>query len=78
MSDPRKNDDKIIDSLARIETNLDHIGGLVTHHDKTLFGNGKEGIVTEVSNLKLRWGIAKYFIGGSMILIVTEIVSEII
>jgi len=78
ITEYRKNDDIIIDSLARIETTLDTIGGQVSRHDKAIYGNGKEGIVTDVSNLKQRWSIAKYLVAGSLVLVVGEIVSEII
>jgi len=78
ITEYRKNDDIIIDSLARIETKVDTIGGQVSRHDKAIYGNGKEGVLTDVSNLKQRWAVAKYLVGGSLILVVGEIVSEII
>jgi len=77
-NDQRKNDNKIIDSLARIETSLGAVVDITGRHDEALYGNGKEGVVTEVSNLKLRWGIAKYVLGGASFLIVAEILSEVI
>jgi len=71
------NMEEVIATLARIEAHAEQAKKTLIRHDKAIFGNGQEGLTTEVSKLKLKWSFAKYFGGAACLLVMAEVINKL-
>jgi len=71
-------EDQIISMIEQILEHAQEAKKTIIRLEKKIYGNGgEEGLVTQVSNLNLRWAIAKYLIGGISFVMLGAVVKYI-
>ena len=62
---------KSIEQSTRIETSVKHQEGLVDKMHGVIYGNGKEGLLSKVSNLFTRVAVNRWLLGIILVCVIT-------